>query len=132
MWLDLLIGLITSIGGELDVHDLGFEPSLIWTPKPLHRCSIGYQPCTTLLIAFLQVNREHKQERDESNLKLQLYMEFSKLIRGSSIDLKGLVNTSEQDQEKGPWFTTVHHGDTKCSEPCLFHEENKNATKPKP
>jgi hypothetical protein len=24
--------MVTSIGGEFDVHNLGFEPSLVWTP----------------------------------------------------------------------------------------------------
>jgi hypothetical protein len=32
MWPDLLICMIDSIGGELNVHNLGFKSSMIWTP----------------------------------------------------------------------------------------------------
>ena len=54
--------------------------------------------------AFLQANREHKQERDERNLKLQINMSLMK-IRSSSLYSKGVIATGEQDQELGPWFT---------------------------
>jgi hypothetical protein len=52
MWPDLPIGIITLIDAELDVHDIGFKPSLIWPPQLLHYCSIGYQPCTTGLTSL--------------------------------------------------------------------------------
>ena len=42
-------------------------------------------------------NEEHKQERDERNLKLQINMRLMK-IRSSSLYLKGLIVTGEQDQ----------------------------------
>jgi hypothetical protein len=47
--------------------------------------------------AFLQANREHKQERDECNLKLQVNMKLMDLIEGSRLVSKGLVATSGQD-----------------------------------
>jgi hypothetical protein len=67
MWPDLSIGIITLIDAELDVHDIGFKPSLIWPPQLLHYCSVGYQPCMHNRIdvaekALLQANHEHKQE----------------------------------------------------------------------
>ena len=52
--------------------------------------------------AFLQANQEHKQERDERNLKLQIIMRFMKSRRSSSLYSKGLIATGEQDQELGP------------------------------
>ena len=75
--------------------------------------------------AFLQANREHKQERDECNLKLQLNMRLMK-IRSSSLYSKGLIATGEQDQELGPWFTTSGLGDTVTAKQRLFHEKIKN------
>ena len=75
--------------------------------------------------AFLQVNREHKQERDERNLKLQINMRLMK-IRSSSLYSKGLIATGEQDQELGPWFTASNLGGTVVAKRCLFHEEIKN------
>ena len=51
---------------------------------------------------FLQANREHKQERDQRNLKLQINMRLLKIIRSSSLYSKGLIATGEQDQELGP------------------------------
>ena len=50
--------------------------------------------------AFLQANREHKQERDEHNLKLQIDMRLKK-TRSLSLYSKGLIATGEQDQELG-------------------------------
>jgi hypothetical protein len=51
--------------------------------------------------AFLQVNREYKQERDERNMKLQINMRLMK-TRSSNLYSKGLIATGEQDQELGP------------------------------
>ena len=70
--------------------------------------------------AFLQANREHKQERDEHNLKLQINMRLMK-SRSSSLYSKGLIATGEQDQKLGPWFTASGLGGDS-----LFHEEIKN------
>ena len=75
--------------------------------------------------AFLQANREHKQEQDERNLKLQINMLLTK-IRSSSLYLKGLIVTGEQDQELGPWFTASSLGGTVAAKRCMFHEEIKN------
>lgn len=58
--------------------------------------------------AFLRANREHKQKRDERNLKLQVNMKLMSLTRGLSLYSKGLVATGEQD-EHGPWFKAVDH-----------------------
>ena len=75
--------------------------------------------------AFLQANREHKQERNERNLKLQINMRLMK-IRSSSLYSKGLITTGEQDQEPGPWFTASGLGGTVAAKRCMFHEEIKN------
>ena len=75
--------------------------------------------------AFLQANREHKQERDERNLKLQINIRLMK-TRSLSLYLKGLNATGEQDQELGPWFTPSSLGGTVAAKRCLFHEEIKN------
>ena len=76
--------------------------------------------------AFLQTNREHKQERDERNLKLQINMSLMNTRRSSSLYLKGLIATGEQDQELGPWFPTSSLGSTVAAKRRLFHEEIKN------
>jgi hypothetical protein len=39
-------------------------------------------------------------------------MKFIKVIVGSRLDSKGLVDTDEQDQKQEPCFTAVDHGDT--------------------
>ena len=52
--------------------------------------------------AFLQANREHKQEQDERNLKLQINMRLMKSRRSSSLYSKGLIATGKQDQELRP------------------------------
>jgi hypothetical protein len=65
--------------------------------------------------AFLQVNREHKQERDERNLKLQINMRLMKSRKSSSLYSEGLIATGEQDQELGPWFTASGLGGDSCS-----------------
>ena len=75
--------------------------------------------------AFLQANQEHKQERDEHNLKLQINMRLMK-SRSSSLYSKGLIATGEQDQELGPWFTASSLSGTVAAKRCLFHEEIKN------
>ena len=75
--------------------------------------------------AFLQANREHKQERDERNLKLQINMRLIK-TRSSNLYSKVLIATGEQDQELGPWFTTSSLGGTVAAKRYLFHEEIKN------
>ena len=62
--------------------------------------------------SFLQANREHKQERDEHNLKLQINMRLMITRRSLSLYLKGLIAIGEQDQEQGPWFTASSLGDT--------------------
>ena len=74
---------------------------------------------------FLQVNREHKQERDERNLKLQVNMKLMK-TRSSSLYSKGLIAMGEQDQELGPWFIASSLGGIVTAKRCLFHEEIKN------
>ena len=76
--------------------------------------------------AFLQANREHKQERDERNLKLQINIRLMITRRSSSLYSKGLVAIGEQDQELGPWFTASSLGGTVAAKRCLFHEEIKN------
>ena len=76
--------------------------------------------------AFLQVNREHKQERDERNLKLQLNMRLMITRRSSSLYSKGLIATGEQDQELGPWFIASSLGGTVAAKRRLFHEKIKN------
>jgi hypothetical protein len=48
---------------------------------------------------FLHVNQEYKQEHEEHNLKLQVYMRCMKVICGLSLDSRRLANTGEQDQE---------------------------------
>ena len=75
--------------------------------------------------AFLQANREHKQERDECNLKLQINMRLM-ITRSSSLYSKGLISPGEQDQEQGPWFITSGLGGTVAAKRRLFHEEIKN------
>ena len=75
--------------------------------------------------ASLQANREHKQERDEHNLKLQINMRLMK-TRSSSLYLKGLITTGEQDQELRPWFTANSLGGTVAAKQRLFHKEIKN------
>ena len=76
--------------------------------------------------AFLQANREHKQERDERNLKLQINMRL--MITRRSLDLysKGLIATDEQDQELEPWFTASGLGGTVTAKHCLVDKEIKN------
>ena len=76
--------------------------------------------------AFLQANREHKQERDERNLKLQINMRLMIMRRSSNLDLKGLIVTGEQDQEQGPWFIASGLGGTVAAKQRLFYEEIKN------
>ena len=76
--------------------------------------------------AFLQANREHKQERDQRNLKLQINMRLLKTIRSSSLYSKGLIATGEQDQELGLWFTASSLGGTITAKRRLIHEKIKN------
>ena len=71
-------------------------------------------------------NEEHKQERDERNLKLQINMRLMNSISSLSLYSKGLIATSEQDQELGPWFTASSLGGTVAAKRRLFHEEIKN------
>ena len=75
--------------------------------------------------AFLQANREHKQEQDGHNLKLQINMRLM-IIRSSSLYSKGLITTDEQDQALGPWFTASGIGGTVAAKRRMFHEEIKN------
>jgi hypothetical protein len=58
---DLLIGMITLIDGELDVHDPGFKLSFIRTPTTITPL-LRWQPRTMRLTsltknAFLQANQ---------------------------------------------------------------------------
>ena len=76
--------------------------------------------------AFLQTNREHKQERDERNLKLQINMRLMVTRRSSSLYSKGLITIGEQDQELGPWFTASSLGGIVAAKRHLFHEKIKN------
>ena len=76
--------------------------------------------------AFLQANREHKQEWDKHNLKLQINMRLMIMRKSSSLYSKGLIATGEQDQEQGTWFTASSLGGTVAAKRCLFHEEIKN------
>ena len=76
--------------------------------------------------AFLQANREHKQERDERNLKLQINMRLVIMRKSSSLYLKGLISTGEQDQELGPWFRASSLGGIVAAKRYLFHMEIKN------
>ena len=82
--------------------------------------------------AFLQTNREHKQKRDERNLKLQINMRLMITKRSSSLCLKGLIAIGEQDQEQGPWFNNKRSWRYSCRKQCLFHvkkqERNKTQT----
>jgi hypothetical protein len=129
--------MIDSIGVELDVYDPGFKPSLIRTPASvtpyLHWLS---QPCTTRLILvwrlFLRANQEHKQECKEHNLKLRIWMKFIKLIWSSSIDLKGLVDIGEQEQEQGVWFTTFELCITSAMYNVCFTRKNRMQQPPNP
>ena len=79
--------------------------------------------------AFLQANREHKQERDKSNLKLQINMRLMITRRSSSLYSKGLIATGEQDQELGPWFTARGLGGDSCSKTMSVSRENQELNK---
>ena len=78
--------------------------------------------------AFLQANREHKQEQDERNLKLQISMSLIK-TRSSSLYSKGLIATGEQDQELGPWFTASGLGGDSCSKTMSVSRANQELNK---
>ena len=78
--------------------------------------------------AFLQANREHKQERDECNLKLQINMRLI-IMRSSSHYSKGLIATGEQDQELGPWFTASGHDGDSCSKTMFISRGNQELHK---
>ena len=59
-WPDLLIGMIDSIGGELDVHTEASNQVCFGPLQQLHHNPVGYQPCTTspdLFCAFANVWR---------------------------------------------------------------------------
>ena len=79
--------------------------------------------------AFLQANQEHKQERDEHNLKLQINMRLMIMKRSSSLYSKGLIATGEQDQELGPWFTTSGLGGDSCSKTTSVSRGNQELNK---
>ena len=79
--------------------------------------------------AFLQANREHKQEQDERNLKLQINMRLMITRRSSSLYSKGLIATGEQDQELGPWFTAIGLGSDSCSKTTSVSRENQELNK---
>ena len=77
----------------------------------------------------MQANREHKQEQDERNLKLQINMRLKKIIRSSSLYSKGLIATGEQDQELGPWITASGLGGDSCSKTMHVSQENQELNK---
>ena len=77
----------------------------------------------------LYTNREHKQERDEHNLKLQIDMRLMKTRRSSSLYLKGLIATGEQDQELGPCFTASGLGGDSCSKTTSVSRGNQELNK---
>ena len=79
--------------------------------------------------AFLQANREHKQERDERNLKLQINMRLMITRRSLSLYSKGLIATGEQDQELGPWFTASGLGGESCSKMTSISRGNQELNK---
>ena len=58
------------------------DPRNRYTAAPL---VINHANAIDLAEAFLQANREHKQERDERNLKLQINMRLMKIRRSSSL-----------------------------------------------
>jgi hypothetical protein len=47
------------------------------------------------------------------------------MIRSSSLYLKGLVATGEQDQEQGPWFTARDLGDTSVANNICFMRKRR-------
>ena len=79
--------------------------------------------------AFLQANQEHKQERDEHNLKLQINMRLMITRRSSSLYSKGLIAIGEQDQELGPWFTASGLGGDSCSKTTSVSRGNQELNK---
>ena len=79
--------------------------------------------------AFLQANREHKQEQDERNLKLQINMRLMIMRKSSSLYSKGLIATGEQDQELGPWFTASGLGGDSCSKMTSVSRRNQELNK---
>jgi hypothetical protein len=66
---DLLWGIITWLGGDLDVDDLRLRAND--SPQSLHHCSIGYHPWHTSDLATkaypCKLNQEHKQKQVEHN-----------------------------------------------------------------
>jgi hypothetical protein len=138
MWTrpNLPIGTILLIGGELNVHDLGFEPRLIQTSTtvtPMLRwLSTTHNAIDLAEKAFLQANREHKKERDERNLKSQVNMKLMILKRSSSLYSKELIATGEQDQEQGPWFTASNLGDTVAANNVCSTRKSRTQKNPNP
>jgi hypothetical protein len=121
---DLPIGTIISIGGELHVHDLDFESRLIRTPTTftpfLNWLSTTHNATDLAEKSFLQVNREHMQEWDERNQKLQVNTKLMILKRSSSLYSKGLIAIGKQDQEQEPWFIASDLGDTVAANNVCF------------
>ena len=75
------------------------------------------------------MNREHKQERNKRNLKLQIDMRLMKTRRSSSLYSKGLIATGKQDKKtralvhsKQPW----RHS---CSKMISVSQGNKELNK---
>lgn len=91
---NLLIGMITLIGKELNVDWL--DPHNRYTST----CWLSNTHNTIDLVekTFLQANREHKQEQGEGNTKLQVWIKYMGLKKGSILDSKGLIDTGEQGQ----------------------------------
>ena len=79
--------------------------------------------------AFLQANQEHKQERDECNLKLQINMSLMITRRSSSLYSKGLVATGEQDQELGTLVHSKRPWRHSCSKTTSVSQGNQELNK---
>ena len=79
--------------------------------------------------AFLQANQEHKQEQNEHNMKLQINMRLIIMRRSSSLYLKGLIATGEQDQELGPWFTASGLSGDSCNKTTFVSRGNQELNK---
>jgi hypothetical protein len=93
-------------------------------------------PCNCYTIALLIINHaqhdwsclegftckrlEHKQEREKHNLVLQREMKYINLIGGSSLQMEGLIDTTEEEQERESWFTTIKLGVTSAMKNVYF------------
>lgn len=119
--------MVDIIGGK--PHNNGFKPSLIWTPTTItpQLCWLSsmHNRIDLTQKAFLPANQEHKNEHEECNMKLQIYKKFFKVIGGSSVDSKGLVDTYKEDQELGLQFTTIDLDDTSAKNNAYFRRNQR-------